>query len=114
MKILLLAAFLFLAEVANCQMLDDSTYKSNNGKIFTNGQEITLGLGSSERGGFKYIENAVSGMKLSSDYAGQKVKIWKVRNIKKGDINVSYLVFQVNKDLYAIKTEAALLAKEIE
>ena len=97
------------------QMINDSTYKATTGQIFTNGQQVKIGLGSRDDGSFKYIEHVnAKGEKVSSDFAAQPVKIWSVRKLKSKDTDVVYGFFTNNKKVYSIKIDAALLAKELQ
>ncbi len=38
------------------QMINDSTYKSTTGQVYTNGQQVKIGLGSRDDGSSKCIE----------------------------------------------------------
>ena len=97
------------------QMLNDSTYKATTGQVFTNGQQVKIGLGSREDGSFKYIEHLnAKGEKVSSDFAAQPVRLWSVRKMKSKDTDVVYGFFTNNKKVYSIKIDAALLAKELQ
>ena len=97
------------------QMVNDSTYKATTGQVYTNGQQVKIGLGSRDDGSFKYIEHVnAKGEKVSSDFAAQPVRLWSVRKIKSKDTDVVYGFFTNNKKVYSIKLEAALLAKELQ
>ncbi len=97
------------------QMINDSTYKASTGKIYSTGQEVKLGLGSADDGSFKYIEPINSkGAKASADFAAQTVKLWRVKKVKAKDIDVVCGLFTINKKVYNIKIDAALLAKELQ
>lgn len=107
--------FVILPVFGFSQMINDSTYKATTGHIFTNGQQVKIGLGSRDDGSFKYIENVNSkGDKVSSDFAAQAVRLWSVRKLKSKDTDVVYGFFTSNKKVYSIKLDAALLAKELQ
>lgn len=112
----LIAIILFaLPAVGFSQMINDSTYKSTTGQVFTNGQQVKIGLGSREDGSFKYVEHVnAKGEKVTSDFAAQTVRLWSVRKLKSKDIDVVYGFFTSNKKVYSIKLDAALLAKELQ
>lgn len=114
MRTLLFIVFL-LPVACFSQMINDSTYKASNGKVYASGQNVKLGLGSGDDGSFKYIQPVgIKDGKASSDFAAQTVKVWRVRNIKRKEIDVVYGMFTSNKVTYTIKIEAALLAKELQ
>ncbi|MDB5247008.1 MAG: hypothetical protein JWQ40_1402 [Segetibacter sp.] len=106
---------IFLPLCGFSQMINDSTYKATNGITFTSGQQVKIGLGSRDDGSFKYIEPVtLRGEKVSSDFAAQPVRIWSVRKLKSKETDVVYGFFTTNKNVYRIKIDAALLAKELQ
>lgn len=115
MKKLTAIILLVLPVFGFSQMINDSTYKAASGQVFTNGQQVKIGLGSRDDGSFKYIEHVnAKGEKVSSDFAAQPVRLWSVKKIKSKDTDVVYGFFTNNKKVYSIKIEAALLAKELQ
>lgn len=115
MKKIIFLIILFAPVFGFSQMLNDSTYKATNGKVYISGQDVKLGLGSAEDGSFKYIQPVgVKDGKASSDFAAQTVKMWRVRKIKRKEIDVVYGMFTSNKIVYTVKLEAAILAKELQ
>lgn len=115
MKKLATILLFFSPLIGFSQMLNDSTYKASTGQVFTNGQEVKIGLGSREDGSFKYIEHVPSkGDKVSSDFAAQTVRLWRIKKIKSKDSDVVYGFFTNNAKVYRIRIDAALLAKELQ
>lgn len=106
---------MFLPVLGFSQMMNDSSYKATTGQVFTNGQQVKLGLGSRDDGSFRYIEHVnTKGEKVSADFAAQPVKLWSVRKIQNKDTDVVYGYFTSNKKVYSIRIDAALLAKELQ
>lgn len=115
MKKLTVIILLGLPGFSFSQMINDSTYKATTGQIFTNGQQVKIGLGSRDDGSFRYIEHVKEkSEKVSSDFAAQPVKLWSVRKLKSKETDVVYGFFTNNKKVYSIKLDAALLAKELQ
>jgi hypothetical protein len=115
MKQLTTILLLILPAFGFSQMMNDSTYKATSGQVFTNGQQVKIGLGSRDDGSFRYIEHVnAKGEKVSADFAAQPVKLWSVRKLKSKDTDVVYGFFTSNKKVYTIKIDAALLAKELQ
>ena len=115
MKKLTALIFVVLPAFGFSQMVNDSTYKSTSGQVFTAGQQVKIGLGSREDGSLKYIEHVNGqGEKVSSDFAAQQVRLWSVRKLKSKDTDVVFGFFTNNKKVYSIKLDAALLSKELQ